>query len=409
MSEPASGRLRRRLTALAFLAPFCVVSLVCFAETSDVLCSDGSGHFEAAFHTGVRLWVGAAKTEDRLASRACEAKLSWDKGELVVANDVSQLDVDAFGADLGLGSPVVAFQIKRPSRQCCVDYQIYSLQKPPRLLRTITGGGTFGASDKDLDGRVEIWTSDAAAWNDFENIVIDEFDFMPTLVLRFERNRLLDVSAEFRADFDHEISNLTAQLGAMDLREFRNSDGKLASGPSIPAQQIHRLRGVKIKVLEIVWSYLYSGREAEAWQTLSDMWPVADVERIRAEIAEARLRGIHAQVDGSSLSLASGSGRTKRTSIFDTSGNKPEASRPEPILMRRPAPATLSQSEADSESLLTMLIDSAGKVRSVNLAGKARPSDQDLLGAAGDWKFVPAFKNGHPVASRLRLAVYAQR
>ena len=395
--------------ALPFLVAFCAGSLVCLAETHDVLCSAGSGHFEAGFHTGVRLWVGAAKTADRLASRACEAKLRWDKGELVVANDVSQLDVDAFGADFGIGSPIVAFQIKKSDSQCCVDYQIVSLQKPPRLLRTIIGGGAFRASDKDLDGRVEIWTSDAAAWNDFENIVIDEFDFMPTLVLRFERSRLLDVSAEFRADFDQEISKLRAQLDPADLREFKNSDGKPASAPSIPALQAHRLRGVKIKVLEIVWSYLYSGREAEAWETLVDMWPVADVEHIRAEIAEARAKGIHAQVDGSSLSLASGTGRPKHTTIFDTSGNQPQASRPQPILMRRPAPATLSQVEADSESLLDMLIDSAGKVRSVSLAGKARPSDQDLLEAAREWKFVPAFKNGHPVASRLRLAVYAER
>src|SRR5258708_17502613 len=175
-------------------------------------------------------------------------------------------------------------------------YQIYSLQKPPRLLRTITGGGFFNASDKDLDGRVEIWTDDAAAVDGFENTVVSEFDFTPTLVLRFEHGRLLDVGSEFRPYFEKEIAKLRAELDSQNLRDFRDSDGRLASVAYLSAQRIHQLRGVKIKVLEIVWAYLYSGREPEAWRSLEDMWPASDVERIRAAISGVRAHGIHSQV-----------------------------------------------------------------------------------------------------------------
>jgi len=72
---------------------------------------------------------------------------------------------------------------------------------------------------------------------------------------------------------------------------------------------------VKAKVLEIVWSYLYSGREQEAWRSLADMWPALDVDRIRAAILNARARGIRAQVDG--VSTAIPSGREIHAKIFD--------------------------------------------------------------------------------------------
>jgi outer membrane biosynthesis protein TonB len=54
---------------------------------------------------------------------------------------------------------------------------------------------------------------------------------------------------------------------------------------------------------------------------------------------------------------------------------------------------------------LDLVIDSAGKVRSVELAGKAKRIDSELISAASAWKFVPAFRYGRPVAARLRLTV----
>jgi hypothetical protein len=45
---------------------------------------------------------------------------------------------------------------------------------------------------------------------------------------------------------------------------------------------------VKAKVLEIVWAYVYSGREQQAWRSLTEMWPVTDADRIPTAILNAR-------------------------------------------------------------------------------------------------------------------------
>jgi hypothetical protein len=384
----------------------------CLAQGRDRLCSKGSGSFETEFHTGVMLRLGAArKTATGLATRVCEARLSWDKQEIIVTTGASELDVDAFGADLGLGVPVVTFQVKQSDTGCCLAYQIYSLEKPPGSLRTITGGSLFSASDTDLDGRVEIWTDDAAAVDGFENLAGGELDFAPTIVLRFEHNHLLDVSSEFRIDFDQKIATLRGELDSAGLRDFKNSDGKLASTGRFSPEQLHRLRGVKIKVLEIAWSYLYSGREPEAWLALADMWPDSDVQRLRTAMLDVRAHGIHAQVDGTSSGVSAG--RKKRVMVFDTTHrserSKSEIVPPQAILLRQPAPMSSEPGLTDSELLLDLLIDSAGKVRSVEPAGNTKSADPDLLMAARGWKFVPAFKDGRAVASRLRLAVSARR
>jgi hypothetical protein len=118
---------------------FCVTVIPCHAQGRDALCRNGSGDFEAEFHTGVKLRLGAARTTATgLATRVCEATLSWNKQERIVTTGASQLDVDAFGADLGLGLSVVTFQVKQSETECCRAYQICSLQKPPALLRAIT-------------------------------------------------------------------------------------------------------------------------------------------------------------------------------------------------------------------------------------------------------------------------------
>ena len=384
-----------------------MTSSLCRAQEHDVLCSEGSGSFEAESHTGVAIQVRAARNGG-LASRTCEATLAWNKQSLIIATGVSQLDVDAFDVDLGLEAPVAALQVKKMDSDCCREYQIFSLERPPRLLRTIVGGDFFSAADTDLDGRVEIWTDDAGAVSNFENLAGTELDSAPTIVLRFAHGRLLDVSSEFQLYFDHEIAGIRKGLDSEGLQDFKRTDGRISPDAPLSAERLHRLRGVKAKILEIVWCNLYSGREQEAWHTLAEMWPAADLDRIRAAIVSARARGISAQVNGVSTGVPAN--RTKRLTIFDAasaSANKSEVIPPEPILLRRPPPS--GPDLPQSELLLELVIDSAGKVRSAEGAGKTKSVDADLIHAATGWKFIPAFKAGRAVASRLRLAVSLKR
>jgi hypothetical protein len=39
-------------------------------------------------------------------------------------------------------------------------------------------------------------------------------------------------------------------------------------------------------VLQVVLSYLYAGRDSQAWRALDKMWPPSDVARIRSEISK---------------------------------------------------------------------------------------------------------------------------
>ena len=388
----------------------------------DVLCSNGFSSFDTKFATGVSVSVGSVKSAG-LATRHCEAKLQWGKHELVIEPDAAQLDIDLLGANLGLGSPVFALQIKKYELDSLMKYQIYSLANPPKLLRTITGGDFFLAADTDLDGRIEIWTHDAGAVNDFEGIPLSALDFAPTVVLRFEQQRLVDVGSEFPAHFDGQIALLRARLDAQQLSDFKHSDGKLSPLTfAIPADKFHSLRATKIQVLEIVWCYLYSGREHEAWQALAEMWPPADFERIQTSIRDARARGIRSQVD----EVSPGFSRfhiTKHALVYDRvtdngqehqlrmDGQSPKEdhmrifevdTNPEPILLRRPPPPAATTAFLNTEVVLNLVIDAAGKVRSAKMEGKP---DQALLDATADWKFIPGFKDGVPVACRLRFGV----
>ena len=350
--------------------------------------------------------MGAAKTGG-LATRTCEATLRQSDQTVVVATGASEIDLDAFGADVGTGGPVASFQVKKSDAECCRSYQIYSLQKLPHLLRTLTGGSSYRAADVDLDGRVEIWTDDAAAVNQFENLSLAELDFAPPVILRFEHNQLLDVSSEFQSYFDDRIAQQRAKLDARALKDFKDSDGKLLPDLSATPDRMHRLRRTKIAVLEILWSYLYSGREQRAWSALADLWPEKDAKRIQGELVSARNSGIRAQIDGDETNTTK---RKRHTEIYDVTSAAPgSAVAPPEGIMLRQSPETYAESLKSGETYLNLVIDAAGKVRSAELSGAEKSSNRALIDVAMEWTFIPALKGGRAVASKTRLAISPKR
>jgi hypothetical protein len=380
-----------------------VLPNACLAQVHDVLCNAGNSSFEATFRTGVTVSIGAQK-ENEFSTRACQGTLSWGKQKLVIASGVRLLDLDMFGVDLGSGLPVAGFAAAKASDACCTTYQIYSLNQPPRLLRTITGGGFFDAADTDLDGDVEVWTDDSGAVDGFEGLTPGEIEFVPTYVLRLDHGRLLDASSEFKAFFDGVIKSVQSKIKPQSLNDFKASDGRLQASHDSSAQELVRLqkvRAVKIQALEVVWAYLYSDREKEAWQSLAEMWPASDVERIRGEILKARSRGIHAQLDGATK------GKLIKHSqpIFNLSEVTPAKA----ILMRVYPPESQDASLGQKEVHVELVIDSAGKVRSIKPAGETKPLEQFVRVSASRWKFIPAFKNDRPVAMRMHTMISPQQ
>jgi hypothetical protein len=409
----------RQLT-LALL--FCAIAGACHAQGEAVVCHNGTGSFEAAFPSGVSVQVGAERREG-LARRECEGALLWNNSKVVVASGAAQLDVDAFGIDLGVGTPVATFQVKKTDAECCMTLQIYSLRQPPKLLRAISGGSFFSTADTDLDGQIEIWTNDAASLDGFETQ--GGRPEAPAIVLRFVRGRLLDVSSEFQGYFDNQIAKLRSALSAEDLREFKNSSGRLPPTAHFSPEDLRRsenLERTKEKALQIIWDYLYSGREQEAWDALAELWPPADVDRIRTAVLGARARGIRAQVDGTSEKVSSGA--EKHTEILDVrtlrsaqpgmkmSEGAAENRRsgivlPVPILIGRQVAEGQEETLANSGLLLDLVIDAAGKVRSVE---SQDPSFGDSLNSStARWKFIPTLRAGRAIASRVFFIISPKR
>jgi hypothetical protein len=441
----------KSLTRASLSALCCCLSAVAIARaqvgsptrfatnpTRFLVCNKGDGSFHGNLPRGtanhdIAVSVGAAKTKG-FAARSCQAKLTWHKRDLLVVPDAAQVDIDVMGADLGLGSLVVAFQLKASDTDPQIKYEIHSLSKPPQLLRTITGEDFFSAADTMLDGSVEIWTTDATAIRGFEGLPLGAFESAPTVVLRFEKKKLIDVSSEFRPYFDREIETLHSQLDARQLSDFRQSDGKLPNEEWMKNHQPQGLLATKVKVLEIVWCYLYSGREQEAWKTLAEMWPPSDLNRIRTAIVDAQARGLRAQVDGVSHNVLP-LRQAQRAEIYEGAAGLNERSPygiapyrqdaqsehpdtvPAQILLRIP-PAQNAERWAEAKQI-ELVIDEAGKVRSARIMtplldkdpvpeAPNAPSavfDKNWLDAAAGWKYIPAFKFSHPKPYRFMLLV----
>jgi len=423
-------RLLNRAAAVAIL--FCLICIVGPTQAQKTVCDNGNGQFEAQFLTGVSIRVGAGHS-GAFATRMCNAILSWNHDQLVAVANAPQVDIDVLGADLGLGVPVVAFQVRNADDDWQSTYLIYSLRKKPRLLKTITGGDAYRAVDADFNKRVAIWTTDAAAVNGFDGLTYADYDSPPTIVLSFERGRLTDVSADYQPQYDRQIAALRAQLNAQELNSFSKSDGRLAFG-SVPAAEWSQLRKTKVKVLEIIWAYLYSGRPQQAWAELDKPWPPADAERIKAEILAARANGMDSQVAAVASTKmpshwhdtpavykllkpqAPGSNPESALSYgispFAQASDDPRSSTdqmaadraPVAILLWRPPPSASDQALVQTQEIVQLVIDEAGKVRSAKMVSPSE--DLELLNSAKNWKFIPAFKDGRPVAYNLKVGVF---
>lgn len=389
------------------------------SQAQDITCDNGSGEYSARFSTGVTVEVESMR-EGSFAERTCAAKLVSKGQEIHVASDVGQVGIDVLGADLGFGSPVVAFQIDTSGAGFNRTYQIYSLSKSPQLLYTITGGSSYRAADTDMHGHIEIWTDDAAAVDNFERGPSVDFDSPPTVVLRFEKGRLVDVGAEFLSYYDDQIAKLRSQVNQQDLAEFKRSDGHLYLSSLRSGEDLHRLVQTKISVLEIVWAYLYSGREHEAWSALADMWPVQDIDRIRTAVSSVHERGILRNVVPSRLPPQHGHeakiydavNASTVVELTNSDGGVPvpvqvesPITQPKSILLRRPPPSS-GEPFPSANEMVELVIDAAGKVHSAKVING---TDEHLVKASAGWQFIPAFRYGRPVACRFRLNVSTLR
>jgi len=393
-----------------------------------LVCQGGRGSFEARLHAGVTVSIGAPHAGG-FAQRGCQAVLESKGQTLEVATGVAEIDADALDVDFGLGGTAAAFQIRNKTNDTAMSYVLYALKPRLRQVRVLTGGDYYMAADTDLDGRVEIWTSDAGVFDGLDGLRPVAFDFAPLVVLRFEQQKLVDVAAEFLPAFDKRIEEVRAKLDPAALQLFRQSDGRLASIRAEQLSQLHDLLTTKVKALEIISSYMWSGRMQEANKAIEELWPALDQERIRGVLVDLRARGLRAQVDAVSPGIQgklrkmkiyqarperdmgalppsmSGTGRAGLTMVEmgERAVEEQVEVNPSTIEMDVPLPEDPEQARAlPSRVKVRLLIDAAGKVRKFQALGDPVP---ELEAAWARWKFIPAYRSGHPVACWLDMKI----
>lgn len=157
---------------------------------------------------------------------------------------------------------------------CCYTYRIVSLTEPAVILPAIENEAPFFFFKDPASGQFRIMTSDGA-FDSFEGLC-HECTPYPRVVLQVSEEGLRDVSSQFVEQYDSEIAFAQAKFAPGEISKFQISDFKDA----------------KAVLLEIMFSYLYSGRDAQAWQTLDQTWPAADRERIKNLILKTKATGI---------------------------------------------------------------------------------------------------------------------
>jgi hypothetical protein len=225
----------------------------------------------------VQLRPGPRKTPYR-----CRGTITPPKGRAVTVAQEWALSIDGIsGRDInGGGKQDVVFDAFSGGETCCYLYWVVTLERNPKVIRTFRNQVPL-IFRKRPDGSTEIRTGEGS----FDLFFLPHSEsVIPELVLRLQGDQLVDISSDYREEYDQKIAKARAELSAADLQKFRAS----RYNQKMFADQLHTVKCV----LTIVLNYLYSGREPQAWQALNEMWPPSDGERVRSLIQERQARGL---------------------------------------------------------------------------------------------------------------------
>ena len=163
---------------------------------------------------------------------------------------------------------------------------VVALGEQAHLVKTIENQYGFWLQD-DCGGKTQIWTSDGGFQGNSELIDVYHYDlFIPSVVLEMEGEKLTDATPMCRAYFDKQIESLRSKLTTQDVNGFRTDQ---------IGDALHR-REVKGRILNIIFCYLYTGREEQAHEVLRQLWPTNDSDRLWEAILKARTAGVLSQV-----------------------------------------------------------------------------------------------------------------
>ena len=271
------------------MRPLKIIAILCLVASatssfarSDESCNDGAGRFERKFGN-YALQVSPAQGEER----TCRAVLrSADGREVFSASDTTiTLEPISGSSVTNDGERSVVLEGFSGGAHCCWRYWIVDVGNPARLVKEI-GNQTGIAFEHERDGRVVMKTGDGAF--DYFDDLAHAFSPIPLVYLQLEKTTLKDVSPQFLQVYDRNIEEMRQLLTPEKLERF--TSGQLPAA-TLGDADVDWMT-TKSHVLMIVLDYLYSGREQQAWNTLDEMWPANDRERISQLIVETRAKGV---------------------------------------------------------------------------------------------------------------------
>ena len=232
-------------------------------------------------------------SESDVHDHLCRAYLTGENGfEKELLEDERISIHQGSGQDIfGSGNPTLVLEGYSGGAHCCYSYVIAELRATPVVLPEIENDSPFFFFKDDRSGQYRILTADGA---------FDYFDEMchacspfPHIVLEVSDGSVRDASSRYVAQYDTDISEARSKIRQDELGRFLT----IAKLHDLDNQE--RFEELRQHVLEIVLSYLYSGREAQAWQTLDEMWPASDKFRIKRLILQTTRDGLLSKLNGS--------------------------------------------------------------------------------------------------------------
>ncbi len=211
----------------------------------------------------------------------CKAYLSDKAGkQTLLLQDFAISIHQGTGEDLfGDGNQGLVLEGFSGGAHCCYTYRIADLGERPVILGAVQNETPFYFFRDKASGQYRIMTSDGAF--DYFDDLCHACTPFPRVVLQATADGLRDVSPQFTEQYDSEIAFARAKIAQGEAGKFVESD----------------FRDARPIVLEIAFSYLYSGRDAQAWQVLDEMWPAHDRERIKKLIVDTRAKGLLSKLE----------------------------------------------------------------------------------------------------------------
>jgi len=283
-----------------------ILSLPAFAARQ---CSNGAGSDRMELPGGYI--VDVAPAMDDAHAGQCHAAITSPDNKVIyelidreiMLNPVSGKDVN------GDGKPDVVIESHPPQDKCCWNYFVLTPGEATPLIRQFTTSVPLNFEDRLGDGKMVIWTRDFA----YEGV--DGYSHSdspaPLVFFRMKGAMVYPVDQLFWSEYESDINEAKSGISKSDVDELTKLEGPDAKPghPNDPKDE--HMKGVRALVLAVAINYLYAGKGQECWNTISEMWPLGDRQRIRQLILSRRSNGIMKEITSNAAAPAAGQSQSK--------------------------------------------------------------------------------------------------